>query len=517
MITLALSTSTREVLFESMNTTAKHPEFFDVFRDANGDISITISEEAKDEPLYYTSYESTPRETRFTYQWAKDLDRFRLLFFLDPLPVKRNDRKAEYSMQSLQIRATLFSQAITTKTWNGYAGYALEYLKWNDEKGDDRLPSHKLFPCTHDLFMKFIAEHYSTSLRPKTLCSIASAFSKWHTIHSLEFILRPKEWKTYMRGMKTVGNKAKKERRPVCLEDLRKFSEYVIKLHEKQPEMFPLSTVKCLRAVSSVAFFGIARLQDLTSENQTKFDPNSQTSTSDPKFYEESGEFPPMVEIPVNFDKANGNEGAILVIIPQTEDPDIDPIKCLFEHLIENKTKDRPNQFLFSYRSRDGTRYINMTKNFFLSTFNAAMSEYGREDVDGHGFRVGGNSFYAIGGVAMEEIRHAGRWRGAKVQAGYTRWQSLRAAKELRKAKDTGLDFGNSADINSKIQESIDHSEDDEEEEEPLTHQNAPSPKNTRRNSTTSIPPRSPSSSTSSPTTTSSRRHSSSSHSYNLR
>ncbi|KAE8212447.1 hypothetical protein CF326_g9900 [Tilletia indica] len=95
----------------------------------------------------------------------------------------------------------------------------------------------------------------------------------------------------------------------------------------------------------------------------------------------------------------------------------LDPIFALHHHLSLSPHSPLLEQStpLFAYKIPGSDRLMPLMKDAFLSVFDKALKDAGREQHLGHSFRIGGATAHWRAGVPIETIQLMGGWKGDTV------------------------------------------------------------------------------------------------------
>ncbi|XP_006454872.1 hypothetical protein AGABI2DRAFT_176277 [Agaricus bisporus var. bisporus H97] len=149
------------------------------------------------------------------------------------------------------------------------------------------------------------------------------------------------------------------------------------------------------------AFYGTARLGELTVKSLKAFNPEQHIKISDVQdVINRNGLKSKVFHIPVTKVAKKGED-----IYWSKQNGDSDPEATFNNHIIVNSPS--PNQHLFAYQHGSSTRPL--TK-IFLHKLSQAAKQAGLEPKKGHAIRIGLTLEYLLRGVPLEAMKHKGRW-----------------------------------------------------------------------------------------------------------
>lgn len=161
-------------------------------------------------------------------------------------------------------------------------------------------------------------------------------------------------------------------------------------------------------AVALSAFFGLARLGELTVSSRKAYSPFLHTSATDLRFGEDDKGNPfALIHLPTTKTAPLGSGGQNLVLALQPTS--VNPLAALQHTTIVNRLS-QADQHLFAWRDKQGVARP-LTRSAFLKRLGSAwQAEWGGK-VFGHSFRIGGASFFLAKGCETKDVQLLGRWK----------------------------------------------------------------------------------------------------------
>ncbi|KNF02809.1 hypothetical protein PSTG_04094 [Puccinia striiformis f. sp. tritici PST-78] len=162
---------------------------------------------------------------------------------------------------------------------------------------------------------------------------------------------------------------------------------------------------KAMMDLTLVAFWGMARLSELTSEEKTgPLRKETALLTSDVAFY--SAEGVECASLAIRGAKTSA-PGEIQTIYLRSLKNMLCPVQAVRRRLAEAKNRETS---LFGYNSPTNNSRVHITKDTYRSLLKTITQVDVQIGMTGHSFRVGGASLRFALGVPVPEICQLGRW-----------------------------------------------------------------------------------------------------------
>lgn len=197
----------------------------------------------------------------------------------------------------------------------------------------------------------------------------------------------------------------KKEKQAWTLEHLTKICE---KLKTNDPK--DAAILACL----TTAFWGTARLGEVTIPRLTAFDPSIHVKVSDVTYGVKDRNSLEETVIFIPWTKSSREKGENIFWAKQNGV--VDPETALANHIRINKPPKDSHLFSFKYRKE----LRPMTKHIFLNRIHDILKIIGLPKLPGHGIRVGSTLEYLLRGIPFEVVKAKGRWQSEAFK-GYLR------------------------------------------------------------------------------------------------
>ena len=220
----------------------------------------------------------------------------------------------------------------------------------------------------------------------------------WHIIHGTEWKVNDNEVEALLKaGNKMTPKEARqKEKEPWTV-------KYLTSICEKLDRRNPKDTA--IHACLTTAFWGTARLGEVTVPNLNGFDPalhitimNVQHDVRDRNNLEETVIFVPWT-------KAAKEKGEKIFWAKQ--EGIVDPQDALRNHLAINNPPADGHLFAF----KQGSEMRPMTRSIFLTRIGNIVKTNKLPKLPGHGIRVGSTLEYLLRGIPFEVVKAKGRWQ----------------------------------------------------------------------------------------------------------
>jgi len=241
-------------------------------------------------------------------------------------------------------------------------------------------------------FVTDLAGAYSKS----TIVNYISGIRAWHILHRMKWEVNELELEVLLRAcLRTAPSSSKRAKRAPWT------PEIIAQLHANldMSNHSHAAVYACL----TTAFYGAARLGELTVPNLAAFDPAKHPKPSDVRTEQDRrGLVSTIIHIPsTKAAQVTGED------IYWTEQNGVtDPKAALEHHLRLNKPPH--NTHLFAYPHAQ--QYRPLSRRTFLSVINTAATAAGIGPLQGHGIRIGATLEYLLRGVSFEAMKAKGRW-----------------------------------------------------------------------------------------------------------
>ena len=258
-------------------------------------------------------------------------------------------------------------------------------------------------PTVLSSFISALAGTYGSS----TIKNYVYGIKAWHVIHGATWKVNDSEVEALLKASGKMAPKEsrKKEKQPWTLKHLTEICEA---LNPNQPKD------AAIHACLTTAFWGTARLGEVTVPKLNAFDPNIHVKVSnvqhnirDRNQLEETIIFLPWTKVAME----KGEK-----IFWAKQDGITDPQAALTNHLKVNNPPE--DSHLFSFKHEDGLRP--MTRSIFISRINNIVKDKRLPKLPGHGIRIGSTLEYLLRGVPFDVVKAKGRWQSEAFK-GYLR------------------------------------------------------------------------------------------------
>ena len=271
--------------------------------------------------------------------------------------------------------------------------------------------------------LKGISEEHRAPTDPTVLASFISTLAgiyggstirnyvygvrAWHIIHGMKWEVDEREVDALFKAGNKLSPKEtrKKEKQAWTLHHLTKICE---NLKANNPK--DAAILACL----TTAFWGTARLGEVTVPKLTAFDPSIHVKVSDVRYgvKDRNGLEETVIFIP--WTKASREKGENIFWAKQNGV--VDPESALANHIRVNNPPEDSHLFSFKYNKE----LRPMTKHIFLNRINDILKITGIPKLPGHGIRVGSTLEYLLRGIPFEVVKAKGRWQSEAFK-GYLR------------------------------------------------------------------------------------------------
>ncbi|KAL8277640.1 hypothetical protein RQP46_009913 [Phenoliferia psychrophenolica] len=359
----------------------------------SGDINVLAPASAKGWDFVL---DETPAD-RLSHSFAKSLKSDTRMFFLPPPnpPASSSD----LPLFVLQARLEVFAVALTRKTMMAYGGHVLRLLKYCE---DINLPNEQRFPLTSSQLLGHLAVLASDDgLRLGTIEHHISGLKWWHAAHGVPFPKLQPQWGYMAKGITQIQPNSDPEREPIVRDDLRAIRA-ALDLDDPMHAAFWAGFL--------VAYYGMLRNAEWTIEGVTKFDLKLHATRANLKIVRATDSCPTHVVLHLPWCKEKKEKGRDVYIFPQGQDPDLNPLSALANHL---RINDPPSTTsLFSYRENsDRNKYRPLTQSWARKFSQSLLENAGRQIKSIYGLRSGGATFYMMSGSNPLTVMRAAGWK----------------------------------------------------------------------------------------------------------
>ena len=229
----------------------------------------------------------------------------------------------------------------------------------------------------------------------------------WHIIHGAKWIIDDNEIDALFKASNKLSPKEakRKEKEPWTVEHLTKICEKL-----DTDDLKDAAVLACL----TTAFWGTARLGEVTVAKLDGFDPAIHVKTSDVQrnVRDRNGLEETVIFIP--WTKVAKEKGEKIFWAKQVGI--VNPQSALANHI---RINDPPAEsHLFAFKHKDSMRP--MTRSIFLTRINKIVAENKLPKLPGHGIRIGSTLEYLLRGVPFDVVKAKGRWQSEAFK-GYLR------------------------------------------------------------------------------------------------
>jgi hypothetical protein len=252
-------------------------------------------------------------------------------------------------------------------------------------------------PVDKTVLASFIADCIGT-YGGSTIKNYVYGIRAWHIVHGIEWERNSNELDALFKAGNRLAPKEsrKKEKKPWLKADLITICK---SLKEDDPK--DVAILACL----TTAFWGTARLGEVTVPNLKSFNPETHVKVSDVKHDVLDRNSLKQTVIFIPWTKAAGEKGEDIFWAEQ--DGIINPRSALENHLkINNPPKE---SHLFSFKHDDSMRP--MTRHIFLARINKIIKDNNLPHLQGHGIRIGSTLEYLLRGIPFDVVKAKGRWQ----------------------------------------------------------------------------------------------------------
>ena len=289
---------------------------------------------------------------------------------------------------------TVLGEAYALSTRSTYGTGLLIFHLFCDQKGIGEELQAPVNPTVLSCFISSLAGTYGGSAVRNYVYGICA----WHIVHSIPWKANDNELDALFKASSRLAPKTSRMKRkePWTIAYLGKICQA---LNPDTPK--DAAILACL----TTAFWGAARLGEVTIPNLNSFDPSLHVKVSDVEFGVRDRNNLEETVIFLPWTKAAKEQGEKIFWAKQGGV--VDPQAALENHLrVNNPPKDG---HLFAFKHEQTTRP--MTRYIFLTRINQIVTNKSLEKLPGHGIRVGATLEYLLRGVPFEVVKAKGRWQ----------------------------------------------------------------------------------------------------------
>lgn len=256
------------------------------------------------------------------------------------------------------------------------------------------IPEQQRCPASSILLLAFVAG-CAGLYSGRTLENYFHGVRAWHLLHGLPSLVDQAQVSLALEGARRLA--PPKSTRP-------KRSPFTVPLLVDIRSVLDLSTPlhAAVYACLTTSFFTIARTGEFTVPSLSSFDPLCHVKVMDMRCETDRNGFEVTTFSLPRTKTALGGEDVYWAV----QSGPADPHAALKNHFAVNAPS--PSAALFSWRHQGRMRVL--TKSAFLKCLQDAGSRLGRDDLKGHGIRIGGTLEYLLRGVPFESVKTMGRW-----------------------------------------------------------------------------------------------------------
>ena len=241
----------------------------------------------------------------------------------------------------------------------------------------------------------------------------------WHIIHGLPWKVNEDEVKALLTASTKMSPKeaARREKEPWTIDHLTVLCE---KLDLNDPED------AAFHACITTAFWGAARLGEVTVPNLDAFNPSTHVKASDVEFNVQDRNGLTQTVIFIPWTKAARERGEKIFWAEQ--EGIVDPQAALANHLKVNIPPNNSHLFSFMFKGKRRP----MSRTVFTTRLRKLISGTGLPNLTGHGLRVGATLEYLLRGTPFDVVKAKGRWQSDAFK-GYLRKHAQVMAPYMQK------------------------------------------------------------------------------------
>jgi hypothetical protein len=314
-----------------------------------------------------------------------------------------NGRPTNLADEDLARIEEVLRETYAPNTRSTYGTGLLVFHIFCDRKGIDEEHRAPVNPTVLSSFISTLAGTYGGG----TIRNYVYGIKAWHTIHGAKWKVNDSEVDALLKaGSKMTPKEARRrEKEPWTV-------EYLTQICENLDADDPKDAA--IHACLTTAFWGTARLGEVTVAKLNGFNPAKHVKVSDVQYgvrdrneLEETVIFIPWTKVA----KERGEN-----IFWAKQNGIIDPQNALANHIKINNPPRNGHLFAFKY----GEEMRPMTRNTFITRIGKIASDNNLPKRPGHGIRIGSTLEYLLRGVPFDVVKAKGRWQSEAFK-GYLR------------------------------------------------------------------------------------------------
>jgi hypothetical protein len=288
----------------------------------------------------------------------------------------------------------VLEEAYAHGTRSTYRTGLLAFHIFCDRKGISEEHRALVDPTVLASFISTLAGTYGGSTIRNYVCGIKA----WHTIHGVVWRVNDREVELLLTAGKRMAlqESRRKAKEPWTLDYLTSVCAALDRLDPRDA-----AVLACL----TTAFWGTARLGEVTVPRLDGFDPMQHVKVSDvePVVTDRNGLEETVIRLPWTKSAREGGER----IYWAEQRGVVDPMVALRNHLAVNAPPQQGH--LFAFKHQEGWRP--MTRTIFLTRVAKAAEACGLGKLPGHGIRISSTLEYLLRGVPFDVVKAKGRWQ----------------------------------------------------------------------------------------------------------
>lgn len=332
-----------------------------------------------------------------------------------------SNREGDTDWETDKMKRHLLSGGWAQSTLESYNAGINKFEKFTLETGRTR---KDMLPAEEETIYDFVVwmgrkpgqtekeQKEQQKISASTIEKYLTAVKCWHLFHGEPF---PKLHDHKLKLLMKVAKKGDAE-----LVDIRKEQKKPVLLSHLEKLVYTLTSGdrrdQAVLTVALVAFWGMARLGELVSDNKTKRMPKLRDLT-----WGKDGETLAIALVQAK----TARPGQLQFLHLTRRYSLLDPVGAI-RRLVDNNATGN-NDSIFSYLNEKGTR-MTLSKS---TTLQVLKKSWGNDRLTGHSFRVGGASLRWNEGTSIPTIQNIGRWESKAYQL-YLRTYTTEEKKETR-------------------------------------------------------------------------------------
>jgi hypothetical protein len=291
------------------------------------------------------------------------------------------------------------AQGIAARAWeettkNSYGAGLGRWAEWCDM---NQISEDKRMPIDKYHLVCFIADA-TGSIGTSGFDNWMSGLRAWHIYHDMPWCGDSEYVQLVLKGAKKLapGSSKREPRPPVQLVHLEA-------IYDKMD--FMNSYDAACWAVACTAFWGLARLGEVTINSKKSVDPARNVQRSAPITWNDSAGTK-SVTLRLPWSKTS-QKGADLILTYEGEHAWACPYRAVQQHLSTNHSLPSGIPF-FAFRTAEG--WEPMVKRTLMERFRGIWMDRGLLLPSGHSFRIGGTTYLLGRGTNPQVVQRLGRW-----------------------------------------------------------------------------------------------------------